>query len=230
MSYLVDAERARKTGLALFDGVYDYWVTLPASERPKLVVSGESLGSYGSEGAFTGASDLAARTDGALWVGPTANNVLWQQFTVRRDAGSSVYLPSYDGGATVRFSPDGEAWPGDGEWAVPRVGYLQHANDPVTWLDFGATFARPEFLGEDRGPGVPRQMVWVPVITTLQLAVDQLAAGIPDGQGHEFGQAPVYAWAQILPPDSWPTASTEPLAAWLAELRQSDLDTTSSSG
>lgn len=73
-------------------------------------------------------------------------------------------------------------------------------------------------------------MVWVPVITTLQLAVDQLAAGIPDGQGHEFGQAPVYAWAQILPPDSWPTASTEPLAAWLAELRQSDLDTTSSSG
>lgn len=229
MSYLVDAERARKTGLALFDGVYDYWVTLPASERPKLVVSGESLGSYGSEGAFTGASDLEARTDGALWVGPTANNVLWQEFTARRDADSSVFLPTYGEGATVRFSPDGSTWSGGGKWAAPRVGYLQHANDPVTWLDFSATFAKPEFLSEDRGPGVPRQMVWIPVITTLQLAVDQLAAGIPDGQGHEFGQAPVYAWATILPPDSWPANATEPLAGWLAELRQSDLDATSSS-
>ena len=161
------------------------------------MVSGESLGSYGSEGAFTGASDLVARTEGALWVGPTANNVLWQGFHTSREPGSSVYLPTYGGGETVRFSPDGSTWPGEGEWAAPRVGYLQHANDPVKWLDVDATFARPEFLGEDRGPGVPRQMVWVPVVTTLQLAVDQLAMGIPDGQGHEFGQAPVYALSLI---------------------------------
>lgn len=229
MSYLVDAQRARETGRALFDAVYDYWVTLPETERPKLVVSGESLGSYGSEGAFAGASDLAARTDGALWVGPTANNVLWQGVTERRDEGSPVYLPSYEGGETVRFSADGRDWPGAGEWAQPRVGYLQHANDPVTWLDFGATFARPDFLREDRGPGVPRQMVWVPVITTLQLAVDQLASGIPDGQGHEFGQAPAHAWAEILPPEGWSDAAVDSLAERLAELRLSDLGATSSS-
>ena len=229
MSYLVDEQRARLTGQALFEGVYEYWSKLSEAERPKLVVSGESLGSYGSEGAFASASDLAARTDGALWVGPTANNVLWQGFTERRDTTSPVYLPTYGGGETVRFSADGVSWPGEGSWVGPRVGYLQHANDPVTWLDFGATFTRPEFLGQDRGPGVPGQMVWIPVITTLQLAADQIASGVPDGQGHEFGQAPAYAWAEILPPDSWPTAATEPLAAWLAELRQRDLDITSSS-
>ncbi|MCA0347563.1 MAG: alpha/beta-hydrolase family protein, partial [Actinobacteria bacterium] len=103
------------------------------------------------------------------------------------------------------------------------------ANDPVTWLDFGATFTRPDFLREDRGPGVPAQMVWLPVITTLQLAVDQLASGVPAGQGHEFGQAPVYAWAEILPPEAWPQSATESLAEWLAELRLSDLGSTSSS-
>ena len=223
MSYLVDEQRARETGRALFDAVHDYWVTLPEAERPKLVVSGESLGSFGSEGAFSGASDLAARTDGALWVGPTANNVLWQGFTDRREGESPVYLPIYRGGQTVRFSADGVAWPGEGAWAAPRVGFLQHANDPVTWLDFGATFTKPDFLREDRGPGVPQQMVWLPVITTLQLAVDQLASEVPDGQGHEFGEAPVYAWAEILSSEAWPQSATESLATHLAELRTSDL-------
>ena len=224
MSFLVDGDRPRRAGQALFDAVYAHWSQLPDDARPKLVVSGESLGSFGSEGAFSGAQDLAERSDGALWVGPTANNVLWQRFTEDRDAGSPVSLPVFEGGATVRFSADGAEWPGAGEWSAPRVGYLQHANDPVTWLDFGAVFERPEFLAGERGPGVPDRMVWIPVVTVLQLAVDQLASGIPDGQGHEFGQAPVRAWAAILPPPGWQGEDTESLAAHLATLRESDLD------
>ncbi|MFC6235669.1 alpha/beta-hydrolase family protein, partial [Leucobacter soli] len=224
MSFLVDGDRPRQAGQALFDAVYARWSQLPEDARPKLLVSGESLGSFGSEGAFAGAQDLATRTDGALWVGPTANNVLWQRFTEDRDAGSPVSLPVHAAGDTVRFSADGAEWPGAGEWAAPRVGYLQHANDPVTWLDFGAVFERPEFLSGERGPGVPDQMIWIPVVTVLQLAVDQLASGIPDGQGHEFGQAPVRAWAEILPPPAWDESDTEALAAHLAELRLDDLD------
>lgn len=229
MSYLVDAQRAREAGQALFEGVYAYWATLPEGERPRLVVSGESLGSYGSEGAFSGASDLSARTDGALWVGPTANNLLWQTFTRHRQPGSPVSLPIYEAGETVRFSANGVDWAGDGAWQAPRVAYLQHANDPVTWLDFGSVLVRPDFLAEDLGPGVPPQMIWIPVITTLQLALDQLALGVPDGQGHEFGQAPVAAWAEVLPPEDWSGSATSSLADWLAELRASDLDTRSSS-
>ncbi|QIM17520.1 hypothetical protein G7066_00160 [Leucobacter coleopterorum] len=230
MSYLVDEYRAREAGRILFDAVYAAWSKLPETERPKLVVSGESLGSFGSEGAFSGAQDLAARTDGALWVGPTANNVLWQQFTRDREAGSPVYLPVVGDGVTVRFSSNGEDWSGAGTWRAPRVGYLQHANDPVTWLDFGIMFQRPEWLAEDaeRGPGVLNQMVWIPVITTLQLAVDQLASGIPAGQGHEFGQAPARAWAAILPPAHWEARDTNRLVAELATLQQQDLGSSSS--
>lgn len=230
MSYLVDEYRAREAGRVLFDAVYAKWRELPANKRPKLVVSGESLGSFGSEGAFSGAQDLAARTDGALWVGPTANNVLWQQFTRDRDTKSPVYLPIVNGGETVRFSSNGDEWAGSGSWQAPRLGYLQHANDPVTWLDFGITFQQPEWLGDaaHRGPGVPEDMVWIPVITTMQLAVDQLASGIPVGQGHEFGQAPARAWATILPPADWDANDTDRLVAELATLQTGDLGSSSS--
>lgn len=228
MSYLVDAQRAREAGRALFEAVYAHWDALPTDARPLLVVSGESLGSYGSEGAFGSAQDLASRIDGALYVGPTANNVLWSRFTRERDAGTPEHLPVYDGGAIVRFSADGREWAGDGAWAGPRVGYVQHANDPVTWLDFGSTLSRPDWMGAERGPGVPDAMVWAPVITVMQLAVDQLASGIPYGQGHEFGQAPAEAWAKILPPDGWSEQDTARLADTLAHLRTLDIDSTSS--
>lgn len=218
MSYLVDEHRAREAGRLLFDAVYARWQELPATDRPRLVVSGESLGSYGSEGAFSGAQDLAARTDGALWVGPTANNLLWQQFTAERSPGSAAFLPVFDDGETVRFSSDGASWEGSGRWASPRIGYLQHANDPVTWLDFSIAFERPEWLSDstERGPGVPEAMVWIPMITMLQLGVDQVATGVPAGQGHEFGQTPAVAWATILPPDGWQSADTSRLITELA--------------
>ena len=232
MSYLVDGDRPRQAGQALFEAVYARWTELPPDRRPKLVVSGESLGSFGSEGAFSGAQDLAARTDGALWVGPTASNALWQRLVHDREPGSPVYLPVADGGETVRFSADGRAWAGPAggvaPWAGPRVGYLQHANDPVTWLDAASVFSAPELLTGARGPGIPDQMIWIPVVTALQLAVDQLASGVPDGQGHEFGQAPAYAWAAILPPPGWAASDTVRLAAELTELRLTDLDSSSS--
>lgn len=228
-SYLVDSQRAREAGRALFDAVYAHWSALPTDARPLLVVSGESLGSFGSEGAFGGSQDLANRTDGALYVGPTANNVLWRQFSDARDAGSPSYLPVYNDGDTVRFSADGKHWPGASEWSGSRVGYIQHANDPVTWLDFGYAITPPEWLSGQRGPGVPDAMLWVPVVTAMQIAVDQLASGVPDGQGHEFGQAPAWGWASILPPEGWSDAETQRLADTLSELRTHDIDQNSSS-
>jgi uncharacterized membrane protein len=70
ISYFVDQARARRAGRELFDAVYERWVNLPAAERPQLYVFGESLGSFGAEGAFSGEFDLRNRTDGALFVGP----------------------------------------------------------------------------------------------------------------------------------------------------------------
>ena len=223
LSYLVDSQRAQDAGRLLFDAVYAHWLTLPADERPQLVVSGESLGSYGGESAFSGAQDLAARTSGALWVGPTANNALWQRFTAERDDATPQWQPTYRGGATIRFSDDGATWAGTVAWSEPRVGYLQHANDPVTWLDFGTAFTKPDFLVEERGPGVPDQMTWWPVITLLQIAADGIASDIPAGQGHEYAHEQVRAWAYILPQDGWSDADTERLWTHLQELDATSL-------
>ena len=62
ISYLVDQAKALAAGRALFDAVYGVWAKMPAGDRPKLFVAGESLGSFGGEAAFTGENDLANRT------------------------------------------------------------------------------------------------------------------------------------------------------------------------
>lgn len=218
MSFLMDSSRAQEAGRLLFDAVYAHWIELPADERPKLVVSGESLGSFGAEAAFSGAQDFATRTYGALFVGPAAGNQLWNQFTAERDAGSPQHLPVYQDGQTVRFSSDGVNWSGADDWEGSRIGYLQHSNDPISWGDASVLTQRPDWLRSgQRAANIPDAMIWVPVITGLQLVLDQVAPGVPDGQGHEFGQVPVRAWAQILPPEGWQQADTERLVQLLAE-------------
>ena len=219
MSFLADGDRSQEAGRMLFEAVYAHWLELPEDARPKLVVSGESLGSFGGEAAFSGAQDMAERTSGALFVGPTANNTLWQQFTDERDKGTLEIAPIYQGGQTVRFSDGGKDWPGTSdEWAQPRIGYLQHPNDPVTWWDFALAFNKPDWLSEDRGRDVTPYMTWLPIVTMLQVGADQaMANSVPIGQGHLFGQAPVYAWAQILPPTGWTDVDSVRLAPVIKE-------------
>ncbi len=212
-SFLVDGQRAQEAGRHLFDAVYAHWLSLPQDERPLLVVSGESLGTFGGEAAFSGAQDMANRVDGALFVGPTGNNTLWQRFTDDRDAGSSEIAPVYRNGQVVRFSRDGKTWPGGEEWMGTRIGYLQHDNDPITWWTADLAFHKPDWLREPRGDYVLDQVRWYPIATMLQAGVDQFVANsVPVGQGHLFGQAPVYAWATILAPEGWSEEQTKALA------------------
>ncbi len=216
MSYLAAGHQAPEAGTALFEAVYEHWNSLPQDQRPLLVVSGESLGSFGSESSFRSAQDLANRTDGGLYVGPAAMNPNWQTFVADRDAGSPAYLPVYDGGEVIRFSRDGAYWPGDGEWTGPRIGYLQHDNDPVTWFDASLTFSKPDWLkAGQRGAYIPDQMIWIPGVTMLQVGIDQLYALETPDQGHNFGQNPAVAWAHILPPAGWGEADTGRLVTLL---------------
>ena len=64
MSMMTDRDTPREAGKALFDKVYAVWRTLPADDRPQLVVGGESLGSYGGQAAFADADDMLARAQG----------------------------------------------------------------------------------------------------------------------------------------------------------------------
>lgn len=225
MSFIVDVQRAQDAGRFLFEAVFERVQELPEESRPLLVVSGESLGSFGGEAAFSGAQDLAERADGALFVGPTGDNHLWRQVTDERDPGSPEVLPVVDGGAGVRFADQPEDWAEPSpSWEGPRLGYLQHANDPVTWWTWSLAWRKPDWLSEPRGRAVLPQTRWIPVVTMLQVAADQMVANaVPPGQGHDFGQAPVHAWASILPPPGWDPQQTERLVQEIRSQRVKDV-------
>ena len=74
ISFLVDKSKAQATGVAVFESVYQAWKQLPADHRPKLYISGESLGAFGGQEAFASLEDMAARTGVALcsWAPPTS--------------------------------------------------------------------------------------------------------------------------------------------------------------
>ncbi len=209
ISMLVDQEKARTEGRALFDAVWREWSQRPADSRPRLLVYGESLGSLQIQAAFPTADDLAARTDGALLVGTPSMTQPWIDITAGRDPGSPQWQPVVDGGRTVRFSDDGD-YAALGDWPAPRVGYLQHANDPVVWWNSDLVAYRPDWLIEPRGPAVSPRMRWIPGITFGQVGVDQLiAVNQKDGFGHNYGAHMVRAWTQVAgTPEGWTDADT----------------------
>ncbi|MGZ8813571.1 MAG: alpha/beta hydrolase, partial [Mycobacterium sp.] len=104
LSFLVDKENARQAGQALFEAVDALIREMPEAQRPRLVVFGESLGSFGGEAPFLALNNLIARTDGALFSGPTFNNTIWAQLTHDRDKDSPEWLPIFDKGENVRFA------------------------------------------------------------------------------------------------------------------------------
>ncbi|HUL99292.1 MAG TPA: alpha/beta-hydrolase family protein, partial [Mycobacterium sp.] len=213
LSFLVDKENARHAGQALFEAVSERVRALPEGQRPKLVVFGESLGSFGGEAPFLSVNNIVARTDGALFSGPTFNNTMWQEATVNRDSGSPEWLPIYDQGQNVRFAAraDNLGRPAD-PWGNPRVVYLQHASDPITWWNPDLLFSEPDWLREPAGYDRQRDMFWFPIVTFLQVSADMaVAVDVPDGHGHRYVRDVVNAWAAILQPPGWTPEKTERL-------------------
>lgn len=205
ISFLVDADRASEAGRELFDAVYARWSELPEDDRPLLVSYGLSLGSFAAQSAFGSLGDLTTRVDGALYVGTPNFTPLWQTITDRRDPGSPEWQPVIDGGATVRFGGDAAdlAEPA-GAWDAPRVAYLQHASDPVVWWSWDLLTRQPDWLSEPRGPDVSDRVQWFPVITFLQVTVDQFfGVSVPDGHGHNYASQIVGAWSDVTQPPGW---------------------------
>jgi uncharacterized membrane protein len=214
MSFIADKAPAQEAGRDLFDAVYAQWSRLPADHRPKLVVFGESLGSFGGENAFSGVNDIRNRTDGVLWVGPTNSNTLWTQFTNERDAGSPEWRPVYRGGTTVRFITSlGQLSPLPADWPQPRVVYLQNTSDPIVWWTWSLAFHQPGWLSGERPPDVSPDMNWYPLVTFWQVVADlALATAVPAGHGHTYGMLQgASAWAAIIPPPGWTAARSAEL-------------------
>jgi uncharacterized membrane protein len=132
LSFVVDRSRSEEAGRLLFDAVHARVAALPNGHRPRLLVYGESLGSQGSEAAFTTLGDIRAQTDGVLWVGPPNSNRLWSSLVARRDPGTAEVKPVYASGLVVRFrwrrqGPGGAAHPlGEATGVVPPASVRPH--------------------------------------------------------------------------------------------------------
>lgn len=217
LSYLTENE-ASDAGAALFDAVYAHWSTLPAATRPRLLVAGESLGSYAIEETFAGhLSSMLARSDGVVLLGPTPHNPVWASVTGNRDPGSPIWRPVYQDGGAVRFAAREQDMASPAApWHSPRVVYLQHGSDPVTWWVPSLIWRKPAWLDAPRAPDLSGAMDWYPVVTFWQVTCDLAAAdSVPDGYGHSFGSLPAAAWAAVVQPPGWTAQNTEHLRGLL---------------
>ena len=104
MSYLVDQERAREAGRALFDAVYDRWSRLPMDNRPRLVVVGESLGSFGGEtvaaGRFGSATTRRRAFRPPIWLGTGLGCSTYNTPPTRSSGGAPDSSPTGRTGST----------------------------------------------------------------------------------------------------------------------------------
>ena len=219
LSYLVDQQRAREAGRELFDAVYDRWSKLPPRDRPRLVVVGESLGSFGGETAFSGEYDLRNRTAGAVFAGPPNFNTLYREFVDGRDVGSPEVEPVYRAGRTVRFAndPRSDIPPTGAPWEGPRVLYLQHPSDPIVWWSPRLILRPPDWLREPRGDDVVEALRWIPLVTFWQVTADlPFAVEVPAGHGHVYTREYVDAWATVVQPPGWTENDAARLRATIA--------------
>jgi uncharacterized membrane protein len=205
ISFLVDVEKAADSGREMIHAVQERLDTMPAATRPKLLLFGESLGSYGTEQAFENIDDMIDGVDGALLVGPVFQNPIHNRVTEQREDGSPFWRPVFEQGEHVRFAvaPPDLAQP-DTAWTTPRIVYLQNSSDPITYWSIDLIWSRPEWLDEPRGPDVSSHMTWVPVATFWNTLADMaFSTAVPDGHGHSYGANPVDAWAAIIDPPDW---------------------------
>jgi uncharacterized membrane protein len=168
-------------------GVRERLRGLPEDKRPKILVFGESLGSWSS-------SDVVMHQgiagfdhygiDHALWFG-LVGLAKWSKTGMRQ--GSSDLVPP---GTVEAFDNFGEYEKlSTEERKKLRAVIVDHDNDPIAQMSFRWAVKRPPWLdGEARGRNVPEGMQWYPLITFVQIMVDAMNAmrTVP-GQFKSFG-------------------------------------------
>ena len=215
ISFLGDRDKSVESGRLLIDTIHDRWLKFPSDKRPKLVLYGESLGSYGGQGAFPWLPDIARMDFSAvLWVGPPHESSLWSGLVQRRDPGTPEVQPRYDNGRTVRFSQATDASDiakiAVPPWEGTRVLFLQHASDPIIWWSPKLMFSQPEWLVEPPGADRTASMRWYPIISFWQVGADMTnALSVPGGHGHNYGDSVLDGWAAVVAPDGWTDQDTE---------------------
>jgi uncharacterized membrane protein len=207
ISFLVDRSKVTETAAALITAVHDRWAAMPPGARPKLLIFGESLGTYGTEKTFGSAQKMVDGADGILLEGPTFANPVHQRLTDGRADGSAVWDPEYPDLPVAFASKAAELR--DLGTGRPKVVYMQNSSDPVVYWSPSLLWHHPPWLRGQRGPDVGHDMHWYPVITFWQTTVDLVFANkAPIGHGHVYKSATVDGWAALAPPPGWTVADT----------------------
>jgi uncharacterized membrane protein len=161
---------------------------IPEDKRPKLVVFGESLGAHTMQDAFLHEGTKGfqrAGVDRGLFVGtPAASGWArrWREDPHKWDPDSVV--------VEVADHEEFLALPAE-QQASARFFLLSHHEDPIVKFEPELAVERPQWLGENRSPGVPRGMRWRPVGTFLNVGVDlknsmDLVPGVFVSRGHDY--------------------------------------------
>ncbi len=156
-------------------GVRERLRGIPAEKRPKVLVFGESLGSWASSDVVMhqGISGFDHYgIDRALWFG-LVGLAKWSKTGMRQ--GSSALVPAGTVEAFDNFDEYKKL--SDGERKGLRAVVVDHDNDPIAQMSFRWAVKRPPWLdGTQRGRNVPEGMQWVPLITFVQIMVDAMNA------------------------------------------------------
>jgi uncharacterized membrane protein len=157
--------------------------TLPPERRPRVVVYGESLGSWAGQDAFIG-GDIASirdlRVSQALWVG-TPYYSKWRH--------ESLYLGGSPDGTIEQINSYEELNTSNDRRVVTL---LTHYNDPVDRINATIFYKEPSWLMEaPRKPGISSHQRWIPAITGFHTIVDAINAtnptpGVFRAVGHDY--------------------------------------------
>lgn len=218
LSLMAESEYGVETAREIFGQVYGYWSSLPHDSRPQLYLYGLSLGALNSDRSFDSYDIINDPFQGALWSGPPFRSDTWRRVTRERDPDSPAWLPRFRDGAVVRFMNQEQGFEAAGpDWGSFRIGYLQHASDPVTFFDPQAFYSQPAWMREPRGPDVSEDLRWYPIVTMLQLAADMVAGDAPPGFGHTYAARDyIDAWHALMEPEGWTEIDLERLHARFA--------------
>jgi uncharacterized membrane protein len=155
-------------------------------DRPKVYVFGESLGAWSSSDTlmYQGIEGFDHYgIDRALWVG-LPGLARWSRNGMAH--GGSDLVP--EGTVGVFDRHEELAALSDEERAALRAIILSHDNDPIANMSPDTLVRKPEWLGEQRGRGVPEDMDWVPAITGMQVMIDAMNAMVTvPGEFGSFG-------------------------------------------
>lgn len=221
IGFVIDPQTTVDQNKDTIDAVVAAWREKPAGQRPELILFGESLGSLGTQGAWTADAtpeDVVREIPHVIWMGPPAESVLWKTWQADR-SGGPAWEPIVGDGTITRVlvsqgDPDAlERKP------APTIVFAAHANDPVVYWSPDLLLGKPDWLDPPLGPGVMPQMRWIPFITFLQVGMGLISGGEPPEVGHNYSASMALAIALAVQPDGWTTEQTLDLQAALPEFR-----------